>query len=122
MWLFRRPLIEQAVKHLKAHTQVARAIIINASELEVLGEVGRSNQTYQETRLRLKLAENGDLHLTTECTCHSRHLCDHAAALMMVFDQESERLIIEKIARPGHGSVGEDGVSGMATGEERPSR
>jgi hypothetical protein len=70
MWLFRRPLIELAVKHLKAHTQVARAIIINASELEVLGEVGRSNQTYQETRLRLKLAENGDLHLTTECTCH----------------------------------------------------
>lgn len=119
MWLFRRPLIEQAVKHLKAHTQVARAIIINASELEVLGEVGRSNQTYQETRLRLKLAENGDLHLTTECTCHSRHLCDHAAALMMVFDQESERLIIEKIARPGNGSVGEDGVSGTATGEEK---
>jgi SNF2-related domain/Helicase conserved C-terminal domain len=119
MWLFRRPLIEQAVKHLKAHTQVARAIIISANELEVYGEVGKNNQTFNETRLRLKLAENGDLHLTTECTCHSRNLCDHAAAVMMVFDQESERILIEKIAKPGLASVAESGVGGIAAGEEK---
>lgn len=119
MWLFKRQDIELAAKWQKAHTQVARAIIVSSSEVEILGEVGRNNQTYQETRLRLRLTENGDLHLTTECTCHSRSLCDHAAALMMVFELESERLLIEKIARPGLATVGEDGISGTAMGEEK---
>ena len=107
MWLFKRQDIELAVKWQKAHTQVAKAIIISNSEVEILGEVGRTNQTYNETRLRLRLADNGDLHLTTECTCHSRSLCDHAAALMMIFDQETERAVIEKIARPGMATVSE---------------
>jgi superfamily II DNA or RNA helicase len=119
MWLFKRQDIELAVKWQKAHTQVAKAIIISNSEVEILGEVGRTNQTYNETRLRLRLADNGDLHLTTECTCHSRSLCDHAAALMMIFDQETERAVIEKIARPGMATVSEDGISGTATGEEK---
>ncbi len=119
MWLFKRRDIELAAKWQKAHTQVARTTILSNSEVEIFGEVGRSNQTYQETRLRLKLTDNGDLHLTTECTCHSRSLCDHAAALMLVFELESERALIEKIARPGLATVADGGISGTASGEEK---
>lgn len=119
MWLFKRQDIELAQKWRKAHCVVARVFIISETEIEIAGEVGRSLQTYHEPRLNLRLAENGDLRLTTECTCHSRSLCDHAAALMLVFEGEKARESIESIATPGMATVRADGVGGTATAEEK---
>lgn len=118
MWLFKRRDVELAMKLVKNHCRAARVTVINAAEIEIAGEVGRSEQTFHETRLHLRLAENGDLHLTTECTCHSRSLCEHAAALMLLFDQENEREKVEKKAQTGHSTMGTGSVQGTATGAE----
>lgn len=118
MWLFKRHDVELAMKLLKNHCRAARVSVINASEIEVSGEVGRSEQTYHEARLHLRLAANGDLHLTTECTCHSRSLCEHAAAMMLLFDQENEREKIEKKAQPGLSTMGTSSLQGTATAAE----
>lgn len=119
MWLFKRQQIEAAQKWTKSHAKIQTVTVINAEELEIAGAVGRSDLTHEEPRLRLKIAASGDLHLTTECTCHAGSLCEHAAALMLLCELEVHRQSIEHSARPGLGTVGADAPSGTAMGEDQ---
>ncbi len=118
MWLFRRPQIEAAARWVKVHAQIGAAVLTGPDELELAGRVGRSELTHEEPRLRLRLAGNGDLRVTTECTCHAGSLCEHAAALLMLCEQEAVCTQIERLARPGAGTVGREAVSGSAGGED----
>ncbi|WP_166647089.1 DEAD/DEAH box helicase [Prosthecobacter fusiformis] len=118
MWLFRRQQIEAASKWVKLYSKVKEVTLIRADEIEMSGVVGRSDLTHEEPRLRLRLAANGDLHLTTECTCHAGSLCEHAAALMLFCEAEASRELIEKMARPGQGTVGAEAPSGTASGAD----
>jgi superfamily II DNA or RNA helicase len=118
MWLFKRQQIEAAARWTKLHTQVKTVTLINAQELELAGAVGRSDLTYEEPHLRLRLSNNGDMQLTTECTCHAGALCEHAAALMLICDIQASRERIERMARPGLGTVGENAPGGIAAGAD----
>lgn len=118
MWLFKRQQVEAATKWVKSHAKVKTVALINAREVELAGTVGRSDLTHEEPRLRLKLATNGDLHLTTECTCHAGSLCEHAAAIMLLCEADAHRQNIERIARPGQGTVGQDAPGGTAEGAD----
>ncbi|GAA5146879.1 DEAD/DEAH box helicase [Prosthecobacter algae] len=118
MWLFKRQQIEAATKWVRFHAKVNAVAIVSAQELEMAGAVGRSDLTHEEARLRLKLAANGDLHLTTECSCHAGSLCEHAAALMLLCEVEAGRQHIEKIARPGSSTVGAQAPGGTASGAD----
>jgi len=118
MWLFKRQQIEAATKWVKSHAKVQSVVIIGADEIELSGTVGRSDLTHEEPRLRLRLAAHGDLHLTTECSCHAGSLCEHAAALMLLCEVEVNRERIEQQARPGVATVGQDAPGGTASGED----
>ncbi|MBB5040100.1 SNF2-related protein [Prosthecobacter dejongeii] len=118
MWLFKRHQIEAATKWVRFHAKVNAVALISAQELEMAGTVGRSDLTHEEARVRLRLAANGDLHLTTECSCHAGSLCEHAAALMLLCEGEAGRQHIEKIARPGASTVGEKAPGGTASGAD----
>lgn len=118
MWLFKRQQIEAAMTWVKSHAKLREVTVISAAEIELAGAVGRSDLTHEEPRLRLRLAANGDLHLTTECSCHAGSLCEHAAALMLLCDGEAGQKKVESLARPGIGKVGQDGPSGVAEGED----
>lgn len=118
MWLFKRQQVEAATKWVKSHAKVRAVALITGAELEMAGTVGRSDLTHEEPRLRLKLAANGDLHLTTECTCHAGSLCEHAAAIMLLCETDAHRQTIERIARPGLGTVGKDAPGGTAEGAD----
>jgi len=118
MWLFRRQQVEAAARWVKSHTHISSAICISTEEIELAGQAGRSDMNCDEPRVSLRLAEKGDLHLTSECTCHSGSLCDHAAALLLLCDQEAVRQRVEKIARHGSGTVGQDAPGGTAEGAD----
>ena len=118
MWLFKRQQIEAAAKWVKSHARVKSVTLVNAQELELAGSVGRSELTHEEPRLRLRLSESGDLHLTTECTCHAGSLCEHAAALMMLCEDDRQRQAMEGMAQRGQGQVSQGAPGGMAEGED----
>jgi superfamily II DNA or RNA helicase len=119
MWLYKRSQIEAATKWVRLYTQVTRVTLINERELEVSGQVGRSDLTHEEPRVKLKLAENGDLNITTECSCHARALCEHTAAVMMYLEDASHHETIIKKAQTGLSSLGNATSSGTATGEDQ---
>lgn len=106
--------MEAAAKWVKSHASVRRVVIVSSDEIELAGAVGHSDMTHHEPRLRLRLGKGGELHLTTECTCHSGSLCDHAATLMLLCEQDAARAQMERIARPGSASVGEEKASAVA--------
>lgn len=119
MWLFRRQQIEAAAGWVKACVKVEVAIITGPEELELKGKVGRSELTCEEPRLRLRVADDGALHLTADCTCHAGTLCEHAAALMLFCEKETGQAHIQRIANVGSGSLSEEEATATAQGEDR---
>lgn len=118
MWLFKRQQIEAAARWQKMYLRVNAVTVVNAQEIELAAAVGRSELTHEEPRLRLRLAANGELHMTTECTCHAGALCEHAAAVMLACDQQAHQEMMLMMARPGQGRVGDAAPGGTAEGAD----
>ena len=110
MWLFQRAVMEQAMKRLKkseSHVRLTSAVTTGTMEIDVAGEVGPNEMTYHEPRLHLRLPSQGDVQVTSSCTC-GRALCEHAATLMLVLGGGEAQQLVPLIAAAGEGRIAEE--------------
>ncbi len=105
MWLFQRAVLEKAMKQVKlAHVRLRSVVTTDAAVMDVSGEVGPNENNYHEPRLNLRFAVNGDLQMTSGCTCFgSRALCEHAATLMLTLSTPDGQKLVQMIAAEGEG-------------------
>ncbi len=110
MWLFQRAVLEKAMKQVKsAHVRLRSVVTTDRVEMDVSGEVGPNENNYHEPRLNLRFAVNGDLQMTSSCTCFgSRALCEHAATLMFTLSTPDGQKLVQMIAAQGEGRVAQE--------------
>ncbi len=100
LWLFRRQHIEEAGRLLKhGDVGLAGVHVCAENELEIIAGVGSGLFSTASVTAHLRLREDGGLALTSHCTCAVGTLCQHAAAVMLMLDQEEGRQRIEGMAR-----------------------
>ncbi len=114
MWLFQRRQIENAARLVKVFTEIRAVTLAGAREVEIAGAAGRGEMTHDEPRVRLRLTDNGDLHVTTTCSCFAGSFCDHAAALLTLLGEPPVQSLVKVMAEPGRGTLAEAG--GVALG------
>ncbi|MDZ4288036.1 MAG: DEAD/DEAH box helicase [Prosthecobacter sp.] len=93
MWLFDRRLIEAGLVLIRERTQIAAVLVRNPHEVEITGVVGA-----QRPVLMLRLPNQGDLSVVTQCTCTVGALCKHSAALLMYLDTTEAQSVAERLA------------------------
>jgi superfamily II DNA or RNA helicase len=103
MWLFQRSDLSLALGHpADSHVRLTSAVITGLDEIEIAAEVGKNEDNYDEPRLRLKLTANGDIQLTSTCSClGQRALCSHAAVMMLVLSKPEAQHLTRIIAATG---------------------
>jgi superfamily II DNA or RNA helicase len=110
MWLFQRSVMELAMKRSRGgHMRLTSAVTTGATEIDIAGEVGPNDQNYHEPRLHLRLVANGDLQVTSSCTCFGkRALCEHAATLMFILGRAEAQQLVEIISAKGESRAAEE--------------
>lgn len=112
MWLFKRHQIEASMRLVRGCAEIRGVTLAGPAELEIAGAVGRNEMTHDEPRVRLRLTEKGDLHITTSCTCFSGSLCEHAATLLLRISEPPVQAMVRLMAEPGLGSLPAGGSAG----------
>jgi superfamily II DNA or RNA helicase len=103
MWFFQRIDLDRALRHpADGHMRLTSAIVTGMDEIEIGAEVGKNEDNYDEPRLRLKLTANGDIQVTSTCSClGQRALCEHAAVMMVVLSKPEAQHLTRIIAATG---------------------
>jgi superfamily II DNA or RNA helicase len=133
MWLFNRRQIELGTALLKLQeVEVTEVLVTGGRELEITGTVMTGTQTFYRPLLMLRLSDSGEeLSVVTQCSCATRSLCQHAAAVLLLLDTAAGQRATTEAARAGAASGAEaiqredadasaPGVQRIDTGMARP--